>query len=68
MLYASGVVIFIVCAIVTPTPDAVTMFFMAAPLIVLYFVAALIGLRFDKRRAANAPDWTTVSDDQASAL
>ncbi|HNQ06382.1 MAG TPA: twin-arginine translocase subunit TatC [Tetrasphaera sp.] len=62
------VVIFIVCAIVTPTPDAVTMFFMAAPLIVLYFVAALIGLRFDKRRAANAPDWTKVSDDQASPL
>lgn len=62
------VVIFVIAAIVTPTPDAYTMFFLAAPLVVLYFVAALIGLWIGKRRAAAAPEWTKLPDDRASAL
>ena len=62
------VTIFIISASVTPTPDPVTMFFMAAPLILLYFAAAIFGLRLDKRRAAAAPEWTHVADDDASAL
>ena len=60
--------VFVVSAVVTPTPDPLTMFLMAAPLMVLYFLAALIGIRIDKRRDASAPSWTSVSDDQASAL
>lgn len=60
--------VFVVSAVVTPTPDPVTMFFMAAPLLVLYFVAALFGVRFAKRREAAKPEWTALEDDQASAL
>ncbi|MEI2775668.1 MAG: twin-arginine translocase subunit TatC [Tetrasphaera sp.] len=62
------VTIFIVSAIVTPTPDPVTMFFMAAPLILLYFIAAGIGLWIDRRRKAAEPDWIGVADDEASTL
>ncbi len=62
------IIIFIISAVVTPTPDPITMFAMAAPLIVLYFVASYIGIRIDKRRAAAQPDWTHVPDDQASPL
>lgn len=62
------IVIFIVSAVVTPTPDPLTMFAMAAPLIVLYFVAAGLGIWIDRRRERNRPEWTEVADDQASAL
>ncbi|CCH72576.1 Sec-independent protein translocase protein TatC [Nostocoides australiense Ben110] len=62
------VLIFIISAIVTPTPDPVTMFFMAGPLIVLYFIAAWIGILIGRRRAKNAPDWTKYADDEASPL
>lgn len=62
------VIICVLSAIITPTPDPVTMFFMAGPLIFLYFGAALFGIWIDKRRAAAAPEWTNVADEEASPL
>ena len=62
------VAICVLSAIITPTPDPVTMFFMAGPLVFLYFGAALFGIWIDKRRAAAAPEWTHVADEEASPL
>ena len=44
------VVIVIIAAIVTPTPDPVNMMVMATPLYVLFELAILIGWRVEKRR------------------
>ncbi|WP_062293258.1 twin-arginine translocase subunit TatC [Demequina phytophila] len=45
-------IIFLAAAILTPTPDAVTMLFMAGPMVVLYFAAVGVGVlreRFARR-------------------
>lgn len=59
-------------AIMTPTPDAWTMFLMSAPLLVLFYGSAGIAILLDKRRAKRTDkelaSWRTVPDDQASAL
>ena len=60
--------IFVFAAVMTPTPDAFTMLFMASPLIVLYFGSVGIAFLFDRKRKENLPDWLDVPDDQASAL
>lgn len=46
------VVIFIIAAIVTPTPDPITQCIFAAPLYLLYEVAILVAARIEKKRAA----------------
>jgi len=46
------IVIFVLAAIVTPTPDPFTQTMFAAPLYVLYEIAILAGARITKRRAA----------------
>lgn len=46
------VVIFIVAAVVTPTPDPFTQSMMAAPLYILFELAILAGARVEKRRRA----------------
>jgi sec-independent protein translocase protein TatC len=46
------VVIFIIAAIVTPTPDPFTQTIFAAPLYALYEISILISSRIEKRRAA----------------
>ncbi|MDR1283318.1 MAG: twin-arginine translocase subunit TatC [Opitutaceae bacterium] len=43
-------VIFIIAAIVTPTPDPVTQTVLATPLYALYWLAILVGRRVEKRR------------------
>jgi sec-independent protein translocase protein TatC len=51
------VVIFIIAAIITPTPDAVNLCIVALPAIGLYFLgvgAAFLAVRFRKQRAAEA--------------
>jgi len=45
------VVIFIIAAVVTPTPDPVTQTMFAVPLYLLYEIAVFIGWRIEKRRA-----------------
>ncbi|MFA5264237.1 MAG: twin-arginine translocase subunit TatC [Opitutaceae bacterium] len=45
------VVIFIIAAVVTPTPDPVTQTIFAVPLYVLFEIAVFIGWRIEKRRA-----------------
>lgn len=42
--------IFLFCAIMTPTPDAVTMILMALPMVGLYFMAIGVGLLFERAR------------------
>lgn len=46
------VVIFIIAALVTPTPDPFTQCIFAAPLYGLYEIAILVAARIEKRRAA----------------
>lgn len=59
------VAIFVFSAIATPTTDPLTMIFLAIPMTVLYFIAEVITLFTDRRRATAQPDW---SDDEASPL
>jgi sec-independent protein translocase protein TatC len=46
------VVIFVISAIVTPTPDPINQTFFAIPLYLLYEIAILVSLRVEKKRAA----------------
>lgn len=62
------VLIFVFAAVATPTADPMTMFLLAAPLMLLYFVAYGVARLIDRRRAKSRPDWLETSDDEASAL
>lgn len=62
------VLIFVFAAVATPTADPMTMFLLAGPLILLYFVAYAIARIIDRRREQSRPDWLETSDDEASAL
>lgn len=46
------VAIFIIAAVVTPTPDPITQTIFAAPLYVLFEIAVLVGARMQRRREA----------------
>ncbi|MBL9201592.1 MAG: twin-arginine translocase subunit TatC [Opitutaceae bacterium] len=48
------VVIFIIAAIVTPTPDPFTQTLFAAPLYLLFEISILVSARIEKKRAAKA--------------
>jgi sec-independent protein translocase protein TatC len=54
-------------AIMTPTPDALTMLFLAVPMVALFFIAVGIALLIDRSRARKNP-YTELSDDEASPL
>ncbi|MFQ5767748.1 MAG: twin-arginine translocase subunit TatC [Acidobacteriota bacterium] len=49
-------IIFIVAAVLTPTPDAVTMTMVAAPMIGLYFLGILVAVLFGRRRPPAGED------------
>ncbi|WP_459642030.1 twin-arginine translocase subunit TatC [Kineococcus sp. NUM-3379] len=61
---------FVFSAIATPTPDALSLFTLAVPLIILFGIAVGICLLNDRRRARRSaePDYSTLDDDSASAL
>jgi sec-independent protein translocase protein TatC len=60
--------IFVLSAILTPTPDAFTMFLMAVPLCLLYVLAIGVSKLIERRRRRSRPEWVDVADDEASAL
>lgn len=62
------VAIFVFAAVATPTADPMTMFLLALPLMVLYFMAYGVARLIDKRREKDRPDWLEASDDEASQL
>ena len=47
------VLIFILAAVITPTPDPITQSIFAVPLYVLFEVAIIVGSRIEKRKAAD---------------
>lgn len=61
-------IIFVFAAIMTPTPDAYTMFALAGPMIALFFAAVGLAFLFDRRKLAEQPDWLGAPDDEASTL
>src|SRR6478736_6449172 len=61
-------IILVFAAIMTPTPDAYTMLFLASPMVLLYFASVGIAFLLDRRKQEHKPDWLDVPDDQASAL
>ena len=60
--------IFVFAAMMTPTPDAWTMLALAFPMIALYFGAVGVAALVDRRRHRDEPDWSGLSDDEASTL
>ncbi len=62
--------IFLFAAVMTPTPDAWTMLALAAPMIILFYLAVGIGFLLDRRRAKKdvTAGWRDLSDDEASPL
>ena len=61
-------IIFVFAAVMTPTPDAYTMLFLASPMIALYFASIGVAFLLDRRKEETKPDWLDVADDQASSL
>ena len=60
--------IFVFAAVMTPTPDPWTMLALAFPMIALFFVAVGMAALVDRRRHRDEPDWSALSDDEASPL
>lgn len=62
--------IFLFAAIMTPTPDAWTMLALAAPMIILFYLAVGIAFWLDRRKAKKdvTAEWANLADDEASPL
>jgi sec-independent protein translocase protein TatC len=59
---------FVFAAIASPTPDIVTMFALAGPMVGLYFLAVAVTWVVDRRRARREGSQMDVDDDEASVL
>lgn len=65
------VISFTFAAIATPTPDVLSMFLLATPLLCLFFIAIGVAMLNDRRRSRKNPDRKAMdglSDDEASSL
>lgn len=65
------VLAFVFSAIASPSPDVITMFALAGPMIVLYMLAVVVTVVVDRRRAKRLGDMgigEDLDDDQASTL
>jgi sec-independent protein translocase protein TatC len=62
------VIAFTFAAMATPTPDVLSMFLLALPLLVLFGLAIGIALLNDRRRARAADNFANLDDDTASPL
>lgn len=60
--------ILVFCALATPDPSAWTMLALAAPMVVLYFLAVGVATLLERARRRREPEWTHTPDDQASDL
>lgn len=61
-------IILVFAAVMTPTPDAYTMLFLATPMVALYFASVGVAFLLDRRKEEHKPDWLDVPDDQSSSL
>ncbi|MFM6849450.1 MAG: twin-arginine translocase subunit TatC [Terrabacter sp.] len=61
-------IILVFAAVMTPTPDAYTMLFLASPMVLLYFASVGLAFLFDRRKEEHKPDWLDVPDDRPSPL
>ena len=61
---------FVFAAVATPTPDALSLFTLAVPMIALFALAVGVCLLNDRRRArrSDEPDYSALDDDTASSL
>ncbi|ADD44097.1 twin-arginine translocase subunit TatC [Stackebrandtia nassauensis] len=60
--------VFLFCAIVTPTPDPFGMIALAIPMVMLYFAAVGFAFINDRRRNRKTADWDTLDPDEASVI
>ncbi|HZE38267.1 MAG TPA: twin-arginine translocase subunit TatC [Stackebrandtia sp.] len=60
--------VFLFCALVTPTPDPFGMTALALPMVALYFGAVGFAFINDRRRAKKTADWDALDPDQASEI
>lgn len=64
-------IVFIFAAIATPTGDPINLLLLAGPILILVALAVVIALANDRRRARKGggePDYSALSDDEASPL
>lgn len=62
-----GIAVF--AAMMSPTPDAWSMFVVMMPMVILYYGACFLAIQIDKRREKKErPDWLDLPDDQASEI
>jgi sec-independent protein translocase protein TatC len=52
------VIILIVAAIITPSPDWTSQFLVAVPLLFLYWISIILATRVEKKRAKEEKEWS----------
>lgn len=60
--------VFLFCAIATPTPDPFGMIALALPMVGMYFAAVGFAFLNDRRRRRKTADWDTLDPDEASVI